>query len=174
VENTDKIYIILSYSGTLVSRIIKFFTKYEYCHVSLSFMKNIDKMYSFGRKKVYNVFDAGFIIENRNNSFFQKFTNTKCLILEVEVPKNKYKKLKNIIKTYIDNEEDYKYDIVGLLLRIINIKLDRKHHYVCTEFVKSTLEEAEIYKFDSKIVKAIDFMDIPNKRIIYTGKLLNY
>jgi len=59
-------------------------------------------------------------------------------------------------------------------LRIINIKLDRKHHYVCTEFVKKILEEADIYKFDSKIVKAIDFMDIPNKKIIYDGYLLNY
>jgi hypothetical protein len=54
------------------------------------------------------------------------------------------------------------------------MKIERKYHYVCTEFVKSVLEESDIYKFNTKIVKAIDFMDMPNKKIIYDGYLVHY
>lgn len=174
MEQTRKIYIILSYSGTIVSKIIKLFTHYEYCHASVSFQKDISKMYSFGRKTVHNPFNSGLVIETRNNPFFKTFNKTECIILEVEVPKNKYRKLKRVVKRYLKHIDEYRYDIIGLFLRIFNMKLDRKYHYVCTEFVKSILEEADIYKFNTKIVKAIDFMDIPNKKVIYNGKLLNY
>lgn len=174
MEETKKVYIILSYSGTMVSRIIKFFTKYEYCHASVSFHKDIDKMYSFGRKTAHNPFNAGLVIETRDNEFFQTFTNTECAVLEIDVSKEQYKKLKRVVKRYLKHKDEYKYDIAGLLLRIFHLKIERKNHYVCTEFVKAILEEAEIYKFDSKIVKAVDFMEMPNKKIIYNGKLLNY
>ena len=174
MEEMRKIYIILSYSGTIVSRIIKFFTHHEYCHASVSLAKDIDKMYSFGRKTARNPFNSGLVIETRDNDFFQTYTNTKCLILEVEVPKDKYKKLKRVIKRYLKHMDEYRYDIIGLLLRIFNMKIERKNHYVCTEFVKNVLEEAGIYKFNTKIIKAMDFMDIPNNKVIYNGKLLNY
>ena len=60
MEETKKVYIVLSYSGTLVSRIIKFFTKYEYCHASVSFHKDIDKMYSF-EPKLYFLSQKSFL-----------------------------------------------------------------------------------------------------------------
>ena len=44
-----KIYIVLTYTGTILSRIIKVFTKKEYSHVSIALDQDLKYMYSFGR-----------------------------------------------------------------------------------------------------------------------------
>ena len=169
-----KIYIILSYSGTFPSKIIKIFTRYKYSHVSLALNDNINKMYSFGRKKVNNPFNGGFIIETKKSSFYKKFNKTNCTIIEIEIENNKYKELNSILNKYKKDIEIYRYDILGLFLRIFKIKIQRKNYNICTEFVASLLREANIYNFNKKIIKPKDFLDIPNKKIIYQGKLLNY
>ena len=80
-----KIYIILSHSGSMPSRIIKFFTLFKYSHVSIALKKDLRVMYSFGRKKLNNPFDGGFITEDKNGLFYKKFYKTKCIILEIDV-----------------------------------------------------------------------------------------
>ena len=130
-------------------------------------------MYGFGRKNLYNIFDGGFVIENKKSKFFKKFKNTKCVILELSVTEEQYNKLKQILEEYKENIDIYKYDIIGVFLRPFNIKLNRENYYYCTKFVKEVLESCDIYKFDNDFIKPKDFMKIPNK-IIYKGKLLNY
>ena len=169
-----KIYIVLSYTGTIMSKIVRLYTKYEYSHVSISLDKKMNNMYSFGRKNLYNMFDGGYVIENKRSKFYKKFKNTKCIILELEVSNEQYDELTNIINEYNENKDIYKYDIIGVFLRPFNIKIDRKNYFYCTKFVKEILEESDIYKFDNDFIKPIDFLDIPNSKIIYKGKLLSY
>ena len=168
-----KIYLILSYSGTIMSKIVRLYTRYNYSHVSISLDKNISNMYSFGRKNVYNVFDGGFVIENKKSKFYKKFKNTKCIILEIEVSSEQYNTLYNILEEYKDNMDIYRYDIIGVFLRPFNIRITRENYYYCTKFVKEVLENSNIYKFNNDFIKPKDFMNIPNK-IIYRGKLMNY
>ena len=48
-----QIYFILTDTGTILSRIVKFFMKDEYAHISLSLDKDLNNMYSFGRLNPY-------------------------------------------------------------------------------------------------------------------------
>ena len=167
------IYLVLSYTGTIMSKIVRLYTRYSYSHVSISLDKQISNMYGFGRKNLYNIFDGGFVIENKKSPFFKKFKNTKCIILELSITEEQYNKLKLILEEYKENIDIYKYDIIGVFLRPFNIKFNRENYYYCTKFVKEVLENSDIYKFDNDFIKPKDFMKIPN-RIIYKGKLLNY
>ena len=174
MKKTKKIYIVLSYSGTMPSKLIKLFTRYKYSHVSIALRKDIKEMYSFGRRKVYNPLIGGFKVEKKDGKFYKRFNDTECMIYELEVPQCKYFKVKQIIKRYVRNKEKYKYDLIGLFLRAFNKKIDRKYHFVCSEFVKNVLEEADIFSFEEKIVKIEDFSNIPNEKVIYSGYLLKY
>ena len=49
-----KIYIILTHTGTILSKIIKKYTKDEFSHVSISLDVDLKEMYSFGRLNPYN------------------------------------------------------------------------------------------------------------------------
>ena len=169
-----KIYIVLTHSGTYFSQIIKFFTKFEYTHVSISFDKNIEIMYSFGRKKYNNPLNSGFVKEYKNGVFYKKYSKTRTIILELQIENKKFDKLNKILNKFKNNSDRYGYDIVGLPSRIINIKINRKNHFVCSEFIGYLLESANIYKFKKDIIKPIDFMNIPNIKIIYEGKLKEY
>lgn len=58
-----KIYIIMSFTGTILSRIIKMYEHDKYCHVSISLDKKLNQMYSFGRLNPYNTFIGGLVHE---------------------------------------------------------------------------------------------------------------
>ena len=77
------VYVVLTQTGTLVSSIIRRYTKDPYNHASIAFDRSLDVMYSFGRKHRYNVLNNGFIEENFNRGLFAVFPNAKCLILEI-------------------------------------------------------------------------------------------
>ena len=56
-----KIYIILTHTGTFLSRVIKAFTGNKFTHVSIALDRNMEYMYSFGRLRPYNPFLGGFV-----------------------------------------------------------------------------------------------------------------
>ncbi len=174
VSTMKKIYIILTYTGTITSKLVRLFTKYEYAHTSISLDDSLENMYSFGRKGIHNVFNAGFVIENKNSKFFKVFNKTKCVVLEVLIKESNYKKLVKIIKKYKENKDIYKYDTLGLILRMFKLTFKRKNYFVCTEFVNDVLKESGIYDVNEKIVKASHFLKIPNNKVIYEGALLDY
>lgn len=172
--NMKKIYIILSHSGSFPSFIIKNFTRCKYSHVAISLDKSIDKMYTFGRKKVNNPFVGGFIIESTKSEFYQKFKKTKCLIYALNISNDSYVKLEKILCAFEKNSSKYRYDIIGLLFKGINVKVVRKNYYVCTDFLSYILKECDIYTFKKKVLRPKDFVDIPNQEFIYKGLLLQY
>jgi len=76
-NKTKKIYIVLTYTGTILSKVIRVYTRAEYCHVSLSLDKRLRKMYSFGRLNPYNPFIGGFVHEGINVGTFKRFKKKK-------------------------------------------------------------------------------------------------
>ena len=51
MNTTNKqLYIVISQTGTLLSRILKHITGAEYNHASISMSRDLEKMYSFGRR----------------------------------------------------------------------------------------------------------------------------
>jgi len=168
------IYILLTHSGTIPSRLVKLYTGNIYSHVSISLKKELNEFYSFGRKKLYNPFNGGFIIESKNSKFYKRFKNTKCVLLKLKVTEEQYIEIDTIIQKYKKNITIYKYDFIGLLFRLLRIKINRKNHLYCTKFVREVLEIANVYNFKKKFITPDEFMNIPNSEVIYSGKLLGY
>lgn len=75
-----RIFIILTYTGTFPAKVIKFWTRKPYSHVSISLDESLTRMYSFARLGEYNIFNAGFLHEYINKGIFKKFKNTDALI----------------------------------------------------------------------------------------------
>ena len=49
------IYVLLTHTGTYISKTIRVFTKAKYTHASISFEDGLQPLYSFSRKYVYLV-----------------------------------------------------------------------------------------------------------------------
>ena len=113
MSNKKKIYIVLTYTGTILSKIIKGYTRAEYCHVSLALDESLEHMYSFGRLNPYNPFIGGFVREGIAHGTFKRFKNTEALIYSLEVDARQYRKIKRLIKRIARNKSIYRFNVIG-------------------------------------------------------------
>ena len=75
MKNT--VYIVISQTGTALSRVLKFITGAKYNHASISLVPDLSKMYSFGRVNPYNPVHGGFVVESPHYGTFKRFSGTK-------------------------------------------------------------------------------------------------
>ena len=169
-----KIYIVLTYTGTILSKIIKGYTRAEYCHVSLALDDSLEHMYSFGRLNPYNPFIGGFVREGIDHGTFKRFKNTEALIYSLEVDARQYRKIKRLIKRIARKKSIYRFNVIGLFASGFNIRIKRDNCFYCAEFVKYLLDEGEVYNELPDIIKPIDFKNIDNLEVEYSGILRNY
>lgn len=168
-----KIYIILTYTGTILSRIVKIYTRKEYSHVSISLDSNLNQMYSFGRLNPYNPFIGGFVHEGIDRGTFKRFKKTKTKIYSLEIDEEKYDKLESIIENIQNSKNLYKFNLIGLIAVALNIKIKREKCFYCAEFVKYVLEQSQVLELPD-IVKPEDFENVNGLNEVYKGMLKEY
>ena len=171
-----KIYIILTHTGTALSTIIKYYTKDEFSHISISLDENLEEMYSFGRLNPYNPFWGGFVHENIKYGTFKRFKNTRTEIYSLEVENEQYKRLEKIIKYFNTHKQKYSFNILGLICVSIKKKIKRRNNFYCAEFVKHVLKSAGVTSVSGlpKIIKPEDFKNIEGLNLEYQGLLKKY
>lgn len=169
-----KIYIVLTHTGTILSQIIKKYTKDEFSHVSISLDIDLKNMYSFGRLNPYNAFWGGFIHEYIDKGTFKRFYNTKAKIYSLEITEEQYENLRNNIKQIQLNREEYTFNTLGLFAVGFHKKIKKEHSFYCAEFVKYIMEKAKIDVQLPETVKPEDFKNIDGLQEIYSGLLRKY
>jgi len=174
MEQNKKIYIVLTHTGTFLSKIIKNYTKDEFSHVSIALDKELNKMYSFGRLNPYNPFVGGFIHEYIDKGTFKRFFNTKAQIYSLEVTEEQYEKINNTINQIEQNKNEYKFNVLGLFAVGFNVKIRGRKSFYCAEFVKYLLEEAKLECELPELIRPDCFKDIKKMQVIYNGFLRNY
>ena len=170
------VYIVVSQTGTLLSRLLKFVTKAEYNHASISLVPDLETMYSFGRKNPYNPFWAGFVTESARFGTFKRFSNTRIVVLDIAVSEEQYLALSRRIQTMMTLKKHYHYNYLGLWLAGLRICYRRKRAFYCSEFVRDLLEKQDILDEGQMepIVLPIHFLSLPTAQQVYAGLLRDY
>lgn len=170
------VYVVVSQTGTILSRILKSITKKEYNHASISLNKNLAPMYSFGRMNPYNPVWGGFVLESIHAGTFKRFKNTKAIVLELPFDDKDYEDLKMRLKGMIKNSDLYGYNYLGLVLAGVRINWSKRNAFYCSEFVKDLLIMYRVKGYENLvgIVHPIQFLNLPEARVVYRGKLRDY
>ena len=169
-----QIYIVLTNTGTVLSKIIRAYTKDEFAHVSISLDKELQEMYSFGRLNPYNAFVGGFIHEYIDKGTFNRFHNTKAKITCLDIEDEKYEMIRKLI-IYFDKEKNkFKFNIWGLLGVGFNIKYKKENYFYCAEFVQYIFEKSNIDFELPKYIRPENFKDLPGQKVIFKGFLREY
>ncbi|MFA5523945.1 MAG: hypothetical protein WDA24_06285 [Tissierellales bacterium] len=171
-----KIYILLTNTGSIPTKIIKVYTKSPYNHVAISFTKDLRRFYSFGRKKYYNPLLGGFVVEGVDSKIYKYFDETTCSIFSLEVDWRIFRRMRRVIKEFEKEKDKYDYSFIGLLGVIANIPIEREYCYFCSQFVATVLEKSGLNLFNKPpgLVTPNDFLDLKELEHIYTGKLSEY
>ncbi len=169
-----KIYIILTYSGTFLSKIIKYYTRDEFSHVSIALDSELKKMYSFGRLNPYNPFWGGFVHEGVNFGTFKRFSRTRAKVYSLEVEDEQYEKIKDAIYYIKKIRKHYKFNLLGLFAVGFKIRIKSDKAFYCAEFVKYALDKAEVKTDLPDLVRPENFKEIENIKLEYEGLLKFY
>ena len=171
-----RIYILLTYSGSLLSKCINIYTKEPYTHVSIALDKDLHELYSFGRINPSNPIFAGFVKEDIVSGTYARFPETRCRIYSLRVNDIQYKRLKKEINKFKINRDKYGYNLLGLFGVIFNIPIERRYSFFCSQFVATILNNSGIHLFDkfSALVSPRDFRKCKEFNLIYEGRLKRY
>lgn len=175
-EMSQTIYVVISQTGTILSRILKVITGAKYNHASLSLVPDLETMYSFGRLHPYNPVHGGFVEESPHSGTFKRFRNTKVTVLSIAVTDEQYRALKEKLESMLENKDRYHYNYVGLFLAGVKIPYHQRRCYYCSEFVKEMLVRHGIRGADqlASIVEPMHFLQLPDANYVYCGKLRDF
>lgn len=169
-----KIYIVLTHTGTTLSKIIKNYTNDEFSHVSISLDSELKEMYSFGRLNAYNPFWGGFVHEGINFGTFKRFKKTVCRILALDVTEEQFNNVKGIIEYIKHSKQLHNFNVIGLFAVGFNMRISFENSFYCAEFVKYVLDKSDIKNNLPEMIRPEDFKNIEDSSIIYEGLLKNY
>ena len=93
-----QLYIVISQTGTLLSRILKQITGAEYNHASISLS-----------------------IESPRTGTFKRFSETKVLVLSVSVTEEQHAELKEMLDVMWKRRRKYSYNYIGLCLAYFHV-----------------------------------------------------
>lgn len=176
VKTQDHLYIVVSQTGTLLSRVLKLITGAQYNHVSLGLQPDLEYMYSFGGKNPYNPFYGGFVIESPKWGTFKRFSKTKVVVLSLDIGAEKHKEIAEHIEIMRQHQKEYGYNYLGLMFAYFKICRVYRNRYYCSEFVKYILQHFSVNGAEmlEPISQPIHFLSIPNIHEIYSGLLQDY
>lgn len=169
----QKVYILLTDTGTLLGKVISLYTKKAYNHASISFDRNLREVYSFGRLKEDNPFIGGFVRENMEHNMFKQ---ANCRIYSFSVPSHKIHRMKQFIRKIEREKQRYTYNLLGLIAIIFDMPIKRDYAFFCSQFVASVLIEGGVVQFPKPVslITPYDLLEISNLELVYEGKLANY
>ncbi|KON88210.1 hypothetical protein AF332_16295 [Sporosarcina globispora] len=171
--SNQKIYILLTDTGTLLTRLIKLYTKKPYNHASISMDPDLHEVYSFGRKTANNPFIGGFVKENIRGVFFRK---ARCAVISCSVTDVQLNKLKAFINKIESEKDDYCYNLLGLFAIMFNKQISRNKAFFCSQFVATVLQCCGIVQFRKppNLITPHEFMEMEDFHVVFQGNLEKY
>ncbi|WP_028305481.1 MULTISPECIES: hypothetical protein [Desulfitobacterium] len=172
IMQTYYLYIVLTRTNTVLSKLIHMFKQDEYTHAALSLDSDLNHMYSFGRRNPYNPFIGRFRREDIHEGVYGFCENLPGAIIEVEVTQQQYDKVKELLNHFIVHSDRYRYNYRGLFYSLLDKPLSNENRFLCSEFVYFVLKESGItdLKMPRNLVRPQNLLHAEG-RIIYQGDL---
>lgn len=173
LEDYKYIYFLQTYTGSVLSRVVKKFSTAKYSHISIGFDDTLQKFYSFGRKHPYNPFWAGFVEENLVDGVYQRFANTRFALYRLKVTNEDYNLLKASVHKFEKEKRLYKFNLLGMATAKVGYSFDRDKSFFCSQFVATVLEESglELLEKQAGLAHPMDFSEIDGVELMYEGIL---
>lgn len=165
------IYILLTKSDTILSKIVYFITGDNYTHVSISFDEELKTLYSSSRKNGRTLFPAGPCREHLESGYYQRHTDIPCAVYELKVSDETYERAREEVAAIMADADRYHFNILGLVLCQFNIPYHRKYYFFCSQFVSEILHRSRAVCLpkDTSLMRPSDYMRLPELLCCFNG-----
>lgn len=173
------IFIVNTYTGTTMGKIIKSYTHSVYTHSALSLDTSLENLYSFNGNNGVNK-RGGFSRESLS-SYIDYNENCKIQVNCIFVTKEDLNKVKDRLDYLMNNQKYTKYNFGNLFNIVLNKSIETGKDataMVCSQFVSYILSVADIRLLDKSInlITPKDLSTITNPKVylLYEGLGINY
>lgn len=163
------LYIVFSSTPYRIGKIIRYITRENYNHVSISLDADFSQMYSFGRRYYRTPLYGGFIKESpARHNLDNKPSHIQ--VCKIPVTQAQYESISGLLLQMYQEKDRYLYNHLSALLAPFHISWDLQDAYTCVEFcakLLSTLDlpvKQQFYSVDSLRLLLQDY-------VIYTGPM---
>ncbi|CQR58933.1 hypothetical protein JI735_07610 [Paenibacillus sonchi] len=176
MEADHSVFILLTNTGTLFTKLIQGYTKAPYNHASIAFDRELKELYSFGRKNPSNPLNGGFVHEDLRTGTFSKYPDTTCVIYELHVSEREVEKMRRVLHVFIRSRQKYLYNMLGVIGIALKEPVEFSNSYFCSQFVAEILDRSGIKLWNKlpALVTPDDFRQSDRLELIYQGKLREY
>ena len=171
-----QVYILLSRTNSVPSRLIHLCTNKQYTHVSIAIEPKTNKFCSYGRRRMHNVLVGGLVHEDISQGVFALYPNSPCQLFSLEVDDESYIKLKHLLNYYFKHYNKCKYNFKAFITMSLQKKQDLKFKMVCSQFVAKILRDSGACTLPKhpSLMQPSDFMLIDKLQPIYKGKIKDF
>lgn len=176
-EEKNYIYIVLSQTPTGFGRLIRRIMKIEYNHASIAFDKELNQLYSFGRRQNHVPIVAGLVKEYPERFSLKENHKVNIRIYQVPVTRAQYMRGKLRIQQIANDEDEYLYNLFSVLLFPLMHGFSTFKAFSCSEFVVYLLEHMgiEFHKLKHRYqYTPQEIGELFEAYLFYEGDLLEY
>lgn len=173
----DSMYVVFSKPNTIISRLIKIFTKNPYTHVGVALNDPKMEFYSFARRHEMIPLPGGFVTEKFTSFNYQSKADVPVAIIKIPISSEQKVRLESMIEYFQKNDKRYNYNLIGLFLCGTGLTINRSNHYFCSEFTHYVLAELGICErgVPSQHVKPADlFKMLEDYEVIHQGNVTSF
>lgn len=167
------IYILLSRTRTVLSRLIHAATGDGFTHVSIGLDSHLTELFSFARRHSLTPLPAGLVQENLHTAVFARNGKSHCALYKIDVTDEQYDMVRAKVDAMLHERKAYKYSILGLFLCKLDFVHERQQHLFCSQFVAKLLEEIDTVQLPKhpSLMRPIDFASMQGLKRCYEGPL---
>lgn len=104
------------------------------------------------------------------------FKRAKCAIYSRTFSEFEYKQMNQFVQRVENQQQNYKYNLIGLFGILLNRKMTRENAFFCSEFVATILNNGgiSIKSKPASLVKPNDLTECDGFHLVYEGQLSSY
>ena len=167
------IYILLTRSQTILSRLVHLSTGDAYTHASIAWDDELTTLCSFARRYPSLPLPAGLVREELCGGYYDLHRYMPCALLRLSVADETHRLLRERIEEMFTDAARYRYSVAGLLCCRAGRELERDGRCFCSQFVAGMLEKCGAAALDkpASLMRPEDLLHLPGIQIVHTGRL---
>lgn len=177
INSKKYIYLVLTRTGTVISKVIGAVTGKTYTHASIASDIMLEYMYSFCRDNKAVPLPANFNREDIDDGVFGDCRTIPGEVYRIPVTREQLERYNDIIRHFTLNRQSYTYDIGALFLMALHIPHRLRNKFVCSAWVGFVLGKSGIVhdiKKHPSLIEPENFRSIRDAELIYKGDLKKY
>ena len=156
------VYVVLFSNDSIVSKLIRMWTKSDFSHCAIGFDKTLENIYSFAKDREDTTKNrVGFVRDNIKN-----YPDLNIKVYAIAIPFKYVYRLKKVFTEYIAHKMETSYNTLAILSIVINKQLRKlnehfdKYSMICSQFVYTALSMCNIQLGINKVSYQVSPKDI--------------